>query len=333
MLEWTKVIGAALLAFWAGSTFAADPLPAIPSTNAFKMETINVNGKGIPFVVGKKVSLGPFPESIYFYFGINTNFSQSPIRIKYKLEGYDKDWKGSSTGEGDGEMHLAIRFFNDAGDLITEKLFAVSRDSAGWNGSLEGSLLTHRRETLVVPPQAAKLMGVISSAGPPATLGIYTVANLTVSKTSGGSAPVVLLESPFDHQWYDKPDQTPPGWTRDGNRPSMAKIVKLGHEPGTEAFAILDDSVISHAEWHNTMIAAPRVAPGDQLVIAWNEMFSIGLGNTRLAIYRNLPPGNFQFHVEAVDIMGVPTGNEMSIAIRVPLPFWKTYWFWGSVST
>jgi signal transduction histidine kinase len=113
----------------------------------------------------------------------------------------------------------------------------------------------------------------------------------------------------------------------------MAKIVKLGHKSATEAFAILDDSLNSHAEWRNTIDSAPRVTPGDQLVIEWDEMFSIGIGDPRVAIYKNLPPGNFTFHVRALDIMGVPTGDEISIAVRVPLPFWKTYWFWGGVFT
>jgi signal transduction histidine kinase len=335
MHERIKFFGPVLLVFWAVLASATGSSPEVPATNVLHMETINASGKGIPFVEGKGVSLKPFPENIYFYFRINTNFSQSPFRIRYKLEGYDKDWIGRSP-EGNGEMHLAVRFYSDAGDLVTEKMFVVSGASAGWNGSLEGSLLTHRRETLVVPPQAARLMVVISSAGPPATLGVYTVANLAVSKISGNSPPTILLQSPFDQQLHDQAnpnDQTPPGWARDGNGPSMAKIVKLGHEPVTKAFAILDDSLISHAEWHNTVAAAPRVTPGDQLMIEWNEMFSIGVGNMRLAIYKSLPPGNFQFHVEAVDIMGVPTGDEASIAIRVPPPFWKTYWFWGGVFT
>jgi len=335
MRERIIFFGPVLLAGWAGFALATEPLPGVSATHLLHMETINASGKGIPFVAGKGVSLEPFPEDIYFYFRIDTNFSQSPIRIRYQLEGYDKDWIGRST-EGNGEMHLAVRFYSEAGDLITEKMFVASGASAGWNGSLDGSLLTHRRETLVVPPQAARLMVVISSAGPPATLGVYTVANLTVSKISGNSSPTILLQSPFDQQLRDPAnlnDQTPPGWVRDGNRPSMAKIVKLGHEPVTQAFGILDDSLIGHAEWHNTMVSAPRVTPGDQLVVEWNEMFSIGVGNTRLAIYKSLPPGNFQFHVQAVDIMGVPTGDETSISIRVPLPFWKTYWFWGGMFT
>ncbi len=331
MNKLAKFFRLALLVLCVRFALAAASLAAGPVTNVFQMQSIIVNREFMNLSRKGPVSLGAFPEHIAFYYGVNTDHLQTPIRIQTQLEGYDKDWR-----VGDGEMHLSVRFFNEAGDLLAEKLFPVSGSSAGWNGSLSGSPLTHRRESLLVPPQASRLMVVISSAGPPATLGVYTVANLVVSKNSRGATPTVLLQSPFDQPLEEKnADETPPDWVRDGNRPSMAKIVKIGHAPETEAFAILDDSVIGHAEWHNTFNSAPKVAPGDQLVIEWNEMFSIGVDDDRehVAIYNSLPPGNFQFHVEAVDVMGVPTGDEMSIAVRVPQPFWKTFWFWGVVVT
>ncbi len=119
---------------------------------------------------------------------------------------------------------------------------------------------------------------------------------------------------------------------RDGTYPSMAKIVKVGPEPVTDAFAVVDDSVISHAEWHNTIESAPEVAPGDHLVVEWNEMFSIGVAYTHIAMYTNLPSGHFSFHVEQASIMGVQTGTETSLAVLVPPPFWKTARFWITIS-
>ena len=95
-------------------------------------------------------------------------------------------------------MGLTVRFYNDSGDQIGQNIYRINGESTGWTGSLKSSSLTHRRETLVVPPQATRLLIVISSAGPPDTVGIYVVANLVVSKSSGNSGNVILLQSPFD---------------------------------------------------------------------------------------------------------------------------------------
>ena len=101
------------------------------------------------------------------------------------------------------EMALTVRFYNDSGDQISQNIYRVNGESTGWTGSLKSSSLTHRRETLVVPPQATRLLIVISSAGPPDAVGIYVVANLVVSKSSGNSGNVVLLQSPFDNDRGD----------------------------------------------------------------------------------------------------------------------------------
>jgi len=109
----------------------------------------------------------------------------------------------------------------------------------------------------------------------------------------------------------------------------MAKIVKLGQHPEEEAFAIMDDDPIGHAEWHNTLELAPKVTPGDRLVVEWNEMYSIGRGGNDSVRYNNLLPGNYQFHVEGLDIMGIPTGVETLLKVFVPQPYWRMPWFWG----
>ena len=274
------------------------------------------------------VKLGTYPENIVFYFGPGTNQGQLPVRFRYKLEGYDSNWR-----EGNGEMFLAVRYFNDLGDQIDQTAFKVHGESVGWSGSLTNSSLTHRRETLTVPPLASRMMVVISSAGPPATEGVYVVANLSVSKSSGKSPSVELLHSPFDRQPEDdSTNQTPRGWMRDGNHASMAKIVRVGRDSATKAFAILDDDIASHADWRNNLESSLKVASGDNLVVEWNEMFSMRVGDIRQANYNGLKPGTYGFHVQDVNIFGVPTGIESSLKVTVPPPFWKMPWFWGTVS-
>lgn len=230
-------------------------------------------------------------------------------------------------------MYLVARFFNDIGDQVSQQMFEIRGQSAGWNGSLTNSSLTHRRETVTAPPHASRLMIVMSSAGPPQMEGVYVVANLVVSKKdTNSSALIPLIRSPFDEPTNsDDLVQAPRGWVRDGNHASMAKIVRIGSDSAANAFAIMDDDPTSHAEWHNALETAPAVKPGDNLVFEWNEMYSMGVGDFRVATYSDLTPGNYVFTVEELDIFGAPTGVAASINVLVLHPFWKRPWFWSIV--
>jgi signal transduction histidine kinase len=249
------------------------------------------------------------------------------MRLRTKLEGIDKDWQ-----ERGGEMFVTIRFYNGSGDLVAQKAFEAHGESAGWNGTLQSSTFIHRRETLSVPPDASRLWVVLSSAGGPSTVGIYIVDDVIVSKlsTTNGS-PTVLLRSPSPEELarLNSPNQAPDGWVRDGTRPSMAKIVEIDQNPKTKVLAVVDDDPMSHAEWHNTREIGAAVAPNDNLLVEWNEMYSIGASDSQSAAYESLPPGAYNFRVAEVSVLGKPTGLETTLAVRVPVPYWQAQWFWA----
>jgi len=299
---------------------------AAPSTDVVEIQSVAVNGKPIPLAGKTKINSGPAPQNISFTFGQATNSTRAPIRVRYKLEGYDSAWH-----EGGGEMFLMLRFYNDAGDAIGQKSFLVNGDSAGWNGEMKTSTFSHRRETVVVPPRAANFWIVMSSAGPPATVGLYVVDHLVVSKLGDSGPASVLLQAVFDHTTrFDPTNQAPLGWTRDGIHPSMAKIIDLEPDRTAKALAILDDDPESHAEWHTIREFAPAVKPGDRLDVEWNEVFTMGVGNGHEAHYERLPPGDYQFRVTEVTALGALTGIEALIGIKVPLPLWEMPWFWAA---
>lgn len=288
------------------------------------IRAVTVNGKSAPLRHHGSVSLGPSPRNVSFEFGLSGELAAPSVRVRYKLEGEDAGWR-----DGPGEMYLAVRFYNQAGDQIKQTTFTVMGESAGWKGTIAGSPLTHRREVVVVPEQAARLWVVLSSAGPPQTVGIYVVANLTVNRFAGTSQPALLMESPLERGFDDKVERNPPGWTRDGNHSSMAKIVTLSENPVQKAFAIVDDDGGSHAEWHNVMESAPAVVPGEQVVVEWNEMFSIGLGSSVVAHYDALKEGTYRFRMAEFDILGGAMSHEKVLAVVVPLSFWQTPSFWS----
>jgi signal transduction histidine kinase len=291
------------------------------------IKSVTVAGRETPVLQNREIKLKAFPQQIEFHFEPATNLGRLPVRLRYKLDGYEREWHS-----GNGEMNLAVRFYNDSGEQISIKTFHVSGESAGWTGTLKTSSLTHRRETIVAPPYASQMMVIVSSAGPPATEGIYVVANLLVSRLSEKPAIPEVLQSPFISQPDDDDVNHPPsGWTRDGLTAKMAEIVNIGHDPTIKAFAILDNDPVGHAEWHNALETAPRVKPADKLLIEWNEMYSIGIENIKSANYPSLEAGIYFFRVEEVDIYGKPTGIGASLKLKVSEPFWKTPWFWSAV--
>ena len=298
------------------------------SLDVIEIQSVAINGKTIPLAGKSKIDSGPTPQNITFNFGQATNSARAPIRVRYKLEGLDSAWH-----EGGGEMFLMLRFYNEAGDAIGTKSFSVYGDSAGWNGELKSSTFTHRRETVIVPPKAANFWVVMSSAGPPATVGIYVVEHLVVSKLGDTGPASVLLQAAFDSSTkFDPANQVPLGWTRDGIHPSMAKIIDLEPDRTAKALAILDDDPESHAEWHTIREYAPAVKPGDRLDVEWNEACTMGVGNGHDAHYEKLAAGRYRFRVAEVTALGAPTGNEASITLKVPAPLWEVPWFWAALA-
>ena len=313
-----------LFLFFGGATV----LPAAQessniATNSLQISSVFVEGKPVTLTHDGQARLNSFPQAIAFTFGPKAGVEHDGVRLRHKMEGYEDRWL-----EQPGEMAFNIRFFDESGDQISQNIYRILGESAGWNGSLN-SPLAHRRETLVVPPRATRLWVVISSAGPPASVGIFVVSDLVVSRFSTSDNVEVLMRFPFDTKQAGELADQPQGWIRDGTHPSMAKIIELGQNPVTRAFAILDNDPNGHAEWHNIKEFSPQVRPGEHLVIEWNEMFSLGMGNMRTVNYASLPAGGFRFRVEATTLMGLPTGMEASLRVFVPPPFWRKPWFWS----
>lgn len=314
-------------ALWAAACLAAAGVTGAQATEniySLVVQSVTVDGKSIPLADQNPLNLGSFPRNIVFGFGPASGAGTPPLRVRYQLEGYETGWH-----EAAREMDFSVRFYNRAGDQITQTIYPVGGESTGWTGSLTNSALTHRRETLLVPPQAERLIIVVSSAGPPDSVGIYVVANLVVAKTDG----TVLLRSPFDNESPAAPEVDPPaGWMHDGLNRSIARVIKIGQDPQTRAFAVLDEDPNGHGEWHNVIESAPHVTPGDRLVVEWNEMFSIGSGYSREARYDSLAPGRYRFRVVSVDAFGRQTGLESSVSLVAPQPIWRTPWFLAVVA-
>lgn len=297
---------------------AGAPAPAL-----VRIESVEAAGRPAAWRPGEELRLGSSPGNLIFHYGPSPGASRTVLRLRHKLEGRDTAWQ-----EGGGEMFLAVRFLDAAGEQAGQTHFFVHGQSAGWTGTLAAAPLTHRRETVTVPPGTALLQLVISSAGPPATIGVFVVDDLVVSRRPAGNGPSeVVLRAPFCG--LPGGAAAPQGWMRDGSRPSMAQLVELGRNPAGRAFAVCDEDPFGHGEWHSLREGAPKIVPGEQLMVEWNEAYSIGLAGHRVAVYENLPQGRYRFRVEEATALGVSAGPEASLEVGVPPAFYRRPWFWG----
>src|SRR5437762_573978 len=154
-------------------------------TNAWvEIRSVVVDGARIALSPGLKLRLDRQPRTVVFEFGPATNNARMPARVRFKLDGYEDQWR-----EYEADMRLYLRFIDSRGDQVGETIFKVAGQTKGWTGDLRTAAFTHRRETVVVPPKARSFWVALTSAGPPDAVGVYAVADLVIKSSSSNDAP------------------------------------------------------------------------------------------------------------------------------------------------
>lgn len=337
---WAAVCGLGILAV--GSSLAAPGLPSQGGQNLppdylwhstdqdplFMIRPVMVNGRALSGPPSESLRLPARPATTTFTFAPNPQASNIPLRFRCQLDGYEQGWHERSV-----LMRMVIRFIDANQRDIAEQVFAVQGESPGWTGSFTDSPWFRRKEVITVPADAVRFWVVISSAGPPEAVGAYAVRNLVVFPAGGDTngirmIPPVKLDA--SRAAAEARKVSPAGWGRGGIRPADALL--LGYGPGAEvALAIVDDHPQGHADWSTAKVQGPELTPGESLTFQWEEVYSIGAADFGRADYTNLPAGLYRFRMEALDLMGVPTGRSFSRLVIVPVAAWKTLWFWAAV--
>jgi signal transduction histidine kinase len=329
---------------------AAGPTPAstnIPSS-AIVIYSISVDGHpreaaaqtrlpsaaAIDLTSSKKMETGRLKISsttqrMEILFGPNPAVSHPPVRLRYQLEGFDKEWR-----EAGGEMRLNVRFLDAAGNTVSAQDFPVRGESVGWAGAVTRSRFDRRSEQVEAPERAARMQLELFSGGSEQTVGIMVIDDLSVSMASGinGKPEALLFSSRFaEGKDLDQPLAVPHGWMRDGSKPSAALLLRSDDYKPLRVLAVVDTDPNTWGAWRTDPDSSVTVHPGDALLLQWNEMYSIGWGGRGEADYSYLPPGQYQFRVQAVTETGEKAGATLSLPITVSLPFWQTTWFQGGV--
>lgn len=311
-----------LTLLWSGGLAAGFAQEITPDMGVSKLR---VNGRPIDVSLHGVTRVSSMPATVAFTYGPKTQDDRSAVsmRIRFKLEGRDSDWR-----EAPAEMRVILGFLDQNENELSKAEFSASGQSPGWTGNLATSIPQHRQATVVAPPDAHSFWVIITSAGAPEALGVFVVSDLVVRASGSTNNPArELLRLNLD-----LPGQTPAGWKQDGTRKSMARVVTIGTGSRKKALVIEDNDASRHAQWNTLKHQAPVIAPGEKLVIEWNEMFSIAAGAPATVTYQEPPSGHYRFFLNKLTLMGVPTQDESLLEIQVPLPFWQAPWFWVAVS-
>jgi len=324
---------AAALVLAAPAVMAQGGLASLPDYSSTSQEhnpeltlrSVKVNDRDLPGVSMAGVDLPSHPDITSFIYGPNPGVAHGPIRFRCQLDGYEPGWHERSVW-----MRLLIRFVDAKERDIAEQAFTVSGESPGWTGSFTDSPWIHRKEVITAPPGAVRFWVVISSAGPPEAVGVFAVRNLRVWPSLGDTNGIQMIppvKREASKAAVEATEVSPVGWGRAGIRPADAKLLR--YSPGSEvALAIFDDHPSGHADWNTAKVQGPQLTPGETLTFKWEEAYSVGQANYGGAVYTNLPAGFYRFRMEALNLMGVPTGRSASVPVTVPVAAWKTVWFW-----
>jgi signal transduction histidine kinase len=318
------------------STLAAPDLTSSPDHHwespeqdpVFLIRSVMVNGRALPVLQNESLYLPAQPDTTTFTFAPNPQATNIPLRFRGQLDGYEQEWH-----ERSALMRMLIRFIDANQRDIADQVFEVQGESPGWTGSFTDSPWVRRKEVITVPAGADRFWVVISSAGPPEAVGAFAIRNLVVFPAEGDTNGIRLIppvKRDASKAAVEAMEVSPGGWGRSGIRPADARLLRYG--PGAEvALAILDDHPLGHADWGTAKLQGPKLTPGQKLTFEWEEVYSIGVADYGRADYMNLPAGLYRFRMEALDLMGIPTGRGFSRLVIVPVAAWKTLWFWVAI--
>lgn len=294
----------------------------------FLLRSVIVDSRELPLPESESLHLPVSPGTTTFTYDPNPLVPDVPLRFRCQLEGYEREWHERSS-----LMRMTIHFIDANGRDIGDKNFIAEGESPGWTGSFADSPWVHRREVFTVPEAAVGFWVVISSAGPPESVGAFAVRNLVVwsSQTDTNGVRLIPPVGPDASKSDVEARKLPlPGWGRSGVRPEDA--ILLRHGSGSDvALAILDDHPRGHADWGTAKVQGPKLTPGDEMILEWEEVYSIGAADYGRAEYKNIPAGLYRFRMEELTLMGLPTGRTSSPLVSVPTAAWKTIWFWIAV--
>ena len=269
-------------------------------------------------VRGGKLTL-PAPGRLEFSFAPVNETAEHPLRLRYKLEGVDPDWR-----EAGGEMQVLVITHGEFGQILSCTSFRMVGESKGWSGAVEKSVFHQRREAITLPPGTERLEMLLIDEGWE-VLGIAAITDFRVlHQDAAGKAENIWPDPKIEEgENLNSPGGKPRYWTRGRFGASMAHVLKLPPPAQGHALVVADEDLHISPSWQADLPLGGKARGGDTLTFEWREAFSVGVGGRNRAIFAPPPPGNYIFRVKTVTPSGAPIGSEVALAVSISQVIWK----------
>jgi signal transduction histidine kinase len=268
----------------------------------------------------KPLRLSSTAKKMIFSFA-DTNRS---YRLRYKLEGYDKEWQELYT-----EMVVWIRLHDKDFSALAGNEKVLRGETPGWNGQPETAPMVEQSLSFVSPCAAKRMNAFFISNGGVASMGMMVVddVTITIEKPLLKTNRVLTLDLSTGAA-LNTPLGTPSKWAREGPRPELARLLKRTDPSGKTVLYLHDTDAHKYGVWR-TRDLQETISPGDRVTLNYRIAHSIGRGDKGEAIYATLPPGSYWFRVAQIDVNGLPTGKELSLPVLIIPPLYQRAEFWG----
>lgn len=243
-------------------------------------------------------------------------------QLRHSLEGYGNRWQPVVA-----HAQMTVRFLDDQFNIVASRDYTFGAESAGWRGTVEGSVF-HLREAELEAPARARWVQLLAIPSVPEMVGVYAFRGVRISAQSPGGGETRIHEYSVDEGTdMDQALGSPRHWARTGTRGEQAQVVRFGD--GSHALSIVDEDPRTFGGW---ILRSGNLAPvgaGERVRIAWSECFCVARGGQGIAEYGYLEPGKsyrLQMGVRSVEGREVEGGTVLAFEIA-PL-WWKRPAVW-----
>lgn len=274
-------------------------------------------------LAGGILELGSGLHRLDFDFGFTPDQSDGNVRLRCLLEGVDERWRDTELG-----MTLACQILDGEDRVLSQSRFQAVGRSAGWETSLEDSVMTRRAEPVFIPAGGRKLRIALAS-GSPDTTGFFAIDDIALHAVGGRDNPLWRSGEVVYDAITTSPAGTLPGWKRAGTEPAIARLVnRVGHP----VIGLVDGDLSREGEWVTVRELPRRAEKSGTFVLSWDEVFNVIDGNTRRATYVNVPPGRYVFRAMGLAGGGEVAGDALAMTVMIHPPVWEQFWFWPAIA-
>lgn len=258
-----------------------------------------------------------------FHFTHALHESAPANRLRYKLQGYDTQWK-----ELPSTMRGYMQFLDANASSIGMQDFYLAGETPGWRGRPEISDFVARRENATVPEGAAFVQIVLLSHGPESTVGLAGFDAICLREEQPHGEPKVYELSLAEGIDLTQPHGKPANWDRQGSRVSIAELRTRAQPKPHPILVFNDNDPAQYGMWVLERSKAIPVHPGARLTLEWQTAHSIGKGGSGVVSYPQLKAGNYVLRIAAFEANGEPKGLEMLLPILISAPLHQRPIFW-----